>query len=796
MLKHFDKLRTPLRAVHEYPSLDSQQQRFFSLGYSKATARNLWSLWGDAGFLTPSQRLALDKVEPFDEWEEFALFAAHYFLVTAHVGQAAHVRSRRDSIVSSASDVSARTASPRRGEDQLFGLTYVENIPTGRGRAHHGAAFAISGGVAIAHHGGIGPQTRLASTDVYGPPSYEIPASRMPSAAIPARSCHTITTLHNRDIVLVGGRASPSAAMSDCWIHRGEGWDRIQDLPTPRYRHTAAPVILPGNLLGLIVFGGKDGPINVLTETLLWDTQNGWRKLQSLASDPMPRFGANMLSLGPSHGFLFGGMRQDGVICHGFWRWRLCITDEVVTGIAFESATGDLDASIGAYAYLGRFGATASIIGGSILIIGGISQPGCIARKYETLSITGDFLNSKSSGKGTELSLMAVEPDRQRDWPRPFLVGHSSVTTIRGNVLVVGGGATCFSFGTFWNNGSWLVHDNTTRPATAWSILDQDAPRVPPPSPQASDLTAEAANLPSPVEHVEVRTAEEFDSVVAKAVPRIIDNVNIGPCRPLWTTPYLRSRIGEDRKVVVHSAPNQRMNFHTKNFKYVSQTFGEFLNQAGDGRHLYLRSLSADMPSQKPAKLEDDFPEIAPDFRLPPELRLAIDTFHSSALRISSYVNMWLHYDTLANLLCQVNGSRRLVIFPPKDITRLNIPPGMTTSRLDLFDEEDRLRHISGTSPIEMVLNPGDVLFIPPLWPHTGSSKGGVSVAVNIFFRNLARNGYAAGKDVYGNRDLQAYEDGRRDLERIVRRFDHDIPPVIAKAYLVRLADELKARAS
>ena len=90
-------------------------------------------------------------------------------------------------------------------------------------------------------------------------------------------------------------------------------------------------------------------------------------------------------------------------------------------------------------------------------------------------------------------------------------------------------------------------------------------------------------------------------------------------------------------------------------------------------------------------------------------------------------------------------------------------------------------------------MKPGDVLFIPPLWLHTASPTEGVSVAVNVFFRNLAPGCYAAGRDVYGNRDLQAYEKGRRDVEKIARSFDR-LPRDIAKFYLDRLADELKER--
>lgn len=69
----------------------------------------------------------------------------------------------------------------------------------------------------------------------------------------------------------------------------------------------------------------------------------------------------------------------------------------------------------------------------------------------------------------------------------------------------------------------------------------------------------------------------------------------------------------------------------------------------------------------------------------------------------------------------------------------------------------------------------------------------GASVAVNVFFRNL-ETGYAAGKDVYGNRDLQAYQNGRRDVERMVKAFKN-VPENMARFYLERLAMEVQERA-
>ena len=85
------------------------------------------------------------------------------------------------------------------------------------------------------------------------------------------------------------------------------------------------------------------------------------------------------------------------------------------------------------------------------------------------------------------------------------------------------------------------------------------------------------------------------------------------------------------------------------------------------------------------------------------------------------------------------------------------------------------------------------MLYIPPCWPHTALPTAGVSVAVNVFFRNLP-SGYATGKDVYGNRDLHAYEKGRADVDKIARAFK-GLPTDIGKFYLERLAEELMEKA-
>ena len=148
----------------------------------------------------------------------------------------------------------------------------------------------------------------------------------------------------------------------------------------------------------------------------------------------------------------------------------------------------------------------------------------------------------------------------------------------------------------------------------------------------------------------------------------------------------------------------------------------------------------------------------------------------------------------MANVLCQIRGSKRLLLFPPPDIKHFEFESGASSSNVNAF-EKLHDPSLAATHPHEALLHPGDILFLPPFWLHTASPTSGVSIAVNVFFRNFQRSLYAPGKDVYGNRDLQAYEKGRQDITRIVKAFEH-LPTDARGFYLQRLAEEFTQKAT
>lgn len=136
----------------------------------------------------------------------------------------------------------------------------------------------------------------------------------------------------------------------------------------------------------------------------------------------------------------------------------------------------------------------------------------------------------------------------------------------------------------------------------------------------------------------------------------------------------------------------------------------------------------------------------------------------------------------MANFLVQVSGRKLVHLFSSKQVSRLGFQPGSTTSDLSAA-EFDKIPHAT------VVLEPGDVVYIPPLHPHAVQALE-PSISVNVFWRDLDSTCYAQGRDIYGNTDLRGYEQARGQISRARQALQH-LPSQERRFYLQRLADEL-----
>jgi tRNA wybutosine-synthesizing protein 4 len=754
--------------------------------------------------ISREERRKLDSVEPFDEWEEFALFAGHYFVLSAR-------NTPLDNWNSCSNDKAVIPAANSAAGSLLRLTRYLPALPpTGtlsEGTTHINRRFAATFKTAAGEifvHGGLGQQQRLQSMQsAYGRET----THAVTNLPIPGRMCHTISHCGageqgaGRRYLMVGGRASPKSTQSDCLLSSTGEIDRnnVATIEPARFRHCAVSIRVSegtSTTYGVLVFGGKTAEGEVLGDWKFWSTEFGWQKVNVSGIEPAARFGASMAAIDNCRGIVLGGMDDCGNILDDFIEWEFSFRGGSPE-IHCRNRKQDIQGIPNEFGHA-RFGSKLLAWKGKLLLIGGIIGRRIMKMDHEIMLI--NIENSTISIERMKLECSSQE--------HPLLIGFSAETVSDDQILIVGGGAVCFSMGSFLNPPMLLLTETSTGQAesvtSVGTAVDSNAKeetqnlakdlKYRELDPSAQTLLNGAPRVEvAQVPRVRIDTAEEFDAIVSAGKPIIIEGQPLGACTSLWTTSYLESRIGADHMVVVHSSTSPRLTFQQKNFTYTKQPFGAFIRGIENGEKLYLRSVSAAQPLKQPTNLSTDFPALAADFALPPPFAQALARAHSSPLRISGPVALWLHYDVLANVLCQIRGAKTLRLHPPSDVPYLAVPPGASSSDVEVFGADALEKHplLARTRPHEARLREGDVLYIPPMWFHGARPEEGWSVAVNVFFRNLEEGCYALGRDVYGNRDLKGYEEGRRTVERIAKGFD-GVPADIKAFYLERLSEELR----
>lgn len=288
-------------------------------------------------------------------------------------------------------------------------------------------------------------------------------------------------------------------------------------------------------------------------------------------------------------------------------------------------------------------------------------------------------------------------------------------------------------------------------------------------------------NNVTPVARLDHVNEEIFTRIVRGSQPVVIEGCDFGECMSKWNLGYLTEKLA-DQQIVIHESKSHELDFLRKNFKYRTCKFSEFsqrLSKVGsDSEAIYLRSTHGDPRAKKAARIEEDFPPLSNDLRPPNFVPFGKDNqlYHSSVLRISSAnVQIWTHFDLYDNVLCQIVGTKRIILFEPSDSKYLYISGDK--SRVNNFDDVSNMMRefplLIHAKARSCHLKPGDCIFIPALWWHNirsteDDTEQGYSIGFNIFWRDqeLASRSLYANNDVYGNKHLVPYEAALTNVER------------------------------
>ena len=295
-----------------------------------------------------------------------------------------------------------------------------------------------------------------------------------------------------------------------------------------------------------------------------------------------------------------------------------------------------------------------------------------------------------------------------------------------------------------------------------------------------------------------------WKAALTTRLPTVFHNCFIGKCVGRWCDQsYLIVSAGSTEiKVHEHSGENgaQRFDFVKRNFKMKQVTFADMVNQCfstkseetsqSTTKNWYFRSVGANFRNER-SDFYSSFPGLANDFLLPDAMRPQcgyneISSLHQSCLRINQVgMHLWTHYDVMDNILVEMVGRKRVVLFPPHQRNNMylptNYPPHVdsndksaaaalnayknsaagssSSSRVENIDTLDCARFPRFAEAIrhgiEVFLEPGDILFIPALWFHHISCPEQSCISVNLFWHGMPPANYDQ-KDLYGNRDIPA----------------------------------------
>ena len=126
--------------------------------------------------------------------------------------------------------------------------------------------------------------------------------------------------------------------------------------------------------------------------------------------------------------------------------------------------------------------------------------------------------------------------------------------------------------------------------------------------------------------------------------------------------------------------------------------------------------------------------------------QLEIDGVEALAsLWIGNQIRVSAHFDFPDNIACCIAGRRRFTLFSPDQLENLYVgpwdrtPAGQAISLVDLHDPDferfPRFREALANAR-QVVLEPGDAIFVPSMWWHHVEGLDGLNMLVNYWWRS------------------------------------------------------------
>lgn len=755
MRANLDRCGSSLLGIHSHPSVAAQRKRFAeTLHYPHVRVQTILGIWQR---LDPAQRRHIENLEEFDEYEEWIEKCAHYVIITA----SHHALPDAGPDDPDAGPVAQPPlAAPWTTREQIkCGGRSSDAQLWGHSVVAWGARLVVFGGYGGAHrHERV---NALFAVDCAQPAHAVQPLTARGLAPV-ARVSHCAVLLSSPSPVMVvhGGRTNPSSPLAD--VHTlslaSMEWRRLDVAAPARYRHTLTAVLGTSVVVG---FGGKRGWRTGDFCGDLWvvDTVKLLCTRVEFASPEQPSARASHCALWIDGALvIYGGIDEHGSVLSDVWR------------VTFEDASfSRARATLLSHLTLPpRFAHSAVVHDDMALFVGGVHEAHC-----NTVVVVPC---AAFAGGGALAAAV---------FPVPELMSRHQCAVVGNRVYALGGGLTCFSFGSTFADHLTAF---TFGPHFDCPVADTASIA------SAATATATMGRVSRSIPRLENPTREQFrDWVTRVREPCLFAGRGVDV--PRWTKADVLAAVPPDASASIHVCTGPLLDFANKNYEFQVVPFAQMMNRIEDpAEHLYFRSLGANA-RKDPSSVADSFPALAAQFLIPEFARDVTGTaqgapIHSSCLRISSAdVQMWTHYDINDNLLCGVRGRKRLVLFHPEEVRHL-YADGTASLVLDV-DQPDLLRFPKFAKAMAWtgVLEEGDVLFIPAMWWHNTRTLT-PCYGINVFFEHLPSAAYQP-NDLYGNRDPVLAQRAQKSIQAALAQLA-ELPEEYRRFFTRKLILEMK----
>ncbi|ELW48105.1 tRNA wybutosine-synthesizing protein 4 [Tupaia chinensis] len=440
MLQHFRQLNSPLHGLDRFPDVEAQRRRFLQAGWTSCSAIDMNEFY--RCFLSPEERWRVENLEPFDEFEEWHLKCAHYFILAASRG---NILSQTLVFPPSEAFPQVDPASPS-GVFPASVVTSDNQSPDLKRYGH--ASVLLSPGILIA--GGFGEENgrhcRVSKFHLLSRYcDFEWKGSQICSwengTQWDGRLYHTMTRLSDTEVLVLGGRLSPvSPALGALQLHISKSENNSpedlkvivtkaspkEDSTLSRWRHSTAEVSYE-NKKYLFVYGGRSVVEPVLSDWHFLHVRTmAWVKIPVEGEAPVARHSHSACSW------------QGGALIAG----GLGASEEPLNSVLFlrPISCGFLWESIDIQPPITpRYSHTSHVLNGKLLLVGGVW--------IHSSSVPGVTVIDLTTGLSSEYQIDTTCVP----WPL-MLHNHTSILLPEEQqLLLLGGGGNCFSFGTYFN---------------------------------------------------------------------------------------------------------------------------------------------------------------------------------------------------------------------------------------------------------------------------------------------------------------------------------------------------------